>query len=632
VQSLSSHHIVASIVRQETERVRVIINARYAISAFCLLQRNYCKKLSRSREPADAMSVTELGGAVSIDRQKKSWRKVLGAETKSMLKRTIAVLAAGAAICALLAVADGPAVARGGGGHGGGGHGGGGFHGGGFHGGGMHMGGFHGGGMRMGGMHGFHGGGMHAFHGGGMHGRMAGRSFGHGGLGGLAHGRFAHGGMTHGNMAHGQVAHGIGHNGALGEHGNAGRMGENRGMNGLHGFAGHNGFGGNRMTGRAFAHNQFAARNFRGMRGFNRNGFNRNAFGNGQGWNSWGGQFWGAGWNNWGGGWGGWAGPVFWPFLYGDMFSYALWPGDYYDPFWAYGPSFILGSIFAPGPYFGADYGYGPDYYGYEGSPDVYYGSGGTPNLTRADRTALARTDAAASQSCSGLAPGVNDLPIARIRQKVHPSAEQTTLLDQLNAASVKAADVVRASCPHSIPLTPIARLDAAEKRIDAMIEAVQTVRTPLEKFYDSLSDEQKEQFNLIGSGEGQATASAANSGPAALCGQEAQDATNVPVQRIEQVVHPNAQQEQAFGDLKNAAASAAQELQSSCPTAMPQTPVARLDAAAARLKAIVSAMNIVRPKLEGFYASLSDEQKARFNTMGPPQSAAQQEQPNKTQ
>ena len=101
--------------------------------------------------------------------------------------------------------------------------------------------------------------------------------------------------------------------------------------------------------------------------------------------------------------------------------------------------------------------------------------------------------------------------------------------------------------------------------------------------------------------------------------------ATNVPVQRIEEVVQPNAQQQQAFDDLKKAAAEAADQLKASCPSAMPLTPVARLDAAAARLKAIVDAMNIVRPKLESFYASLSDEQKARFNTMGPPQSAALQ-------
>jgi hypothetical protein len=34
----------------------------------------------------------------------------------------------------------------------------------------------------------------------------------------------------------------------------------------------------------------------------------------------------------------------------------------------------------------------------------------------------------------------------------------------------------------------------------------------------------------------------------------------------------------------------------------------------------MIQAVNIVRPALESFYASLSDEQKARFNVMGQPQ------------
>ena len=61
----------------------------------------------------------------------------------------------------------------------------------------------------------------------------------------------------------------------------------------------------------------------------------------------------------------------------------------------------------------------------------------------------------------------------------------------------------------------------------------------------------------------------------------------------------------------------------------MPQTPVARLDAVKARLSAMVDALKTIRPKLEDFYALLNDEQKARFNTIGPPpQAASAQPQP----
>jgi LTXXQ motif family protein len=36
------------------------------------------------------------------------------------------------------------------------------------------------------------------------------------------------------------------------------------------------------------------------------------------------------------------------------------------------------------------------------------------------------------------------------------------------------------------------------EKRLDATLDAVKTVRPPLAKFYDSLSDEQKARFNSL--------------------------------------------------------------------------------------------------------------------------------------
>jgi len=147
----------------------------------------------------------------------------------------------------------------------------------------------------------------------------------------------------------------------------------------------------------------------------------------------------------------------------------------------------------------------------------------------------------------------------------------------------------------------------------------------PSQIFYDSLSDEQKQRFNMIGSAGSEGWAP--SGGPQALCSSESAGATNVPVERIEQVVRPNAQQQESFDALKKAAADAAQALQASCPSAIPLTPVARLDAAAARLKAIVAAINTVRPQLATFYASLSDEQKARFNAMGPPpRSAAAQD------
>ena len=424
--------------------------------------------------------------------------------------------------------------------------------------------------------------------------------------------------------------------------GNTGRIGHNalathNQLNGARNQFAHNQLGHNQ-----FAHNQFAAQNFHGLNNFNHTGFNRNAFGNHANWNHWGGRFWGAGWNNWGWGWGGWAGPVFWPFLLGDALSFIFWPYAYYDPFWWYGPPFIFASIFAPGPYFGLDYGYGPDYYGYgygsgpdysgyAGSPNIYYDSsrgGGYSTAARgryaarteqADREALAETNTAALESCTGLAPGVTNLPIDQIRQAVHPTADQEAALDDLSAASSQASDIIKSSCPSSVPLTPIGRLDAAEQRLDATIKAIQIVRSPLERFYQALSDEQRQRFNAMnGSSEG--TPSAGNM--AAACSQQGGSVIDLPVQRIEQVVQPTAQQQSAFDGLKKSAQKAGDQLQSSCPTAVPKSPVARVDTVETRLTAMADAIKSVRPDLQNFYASLSDEQKAKFNTMGPPPNA----------
>jgi hypothetical protein len=399
--------------------------------------------------------------------------------------------------------------------------------------------------------------------------------------------------------------------------------------------SGRNQFAHNQLTHNQFAHHQFVAQNFHGLNNFNRTGFNRNAFGNNANWNHWGGRFWGAGWNNWGWGWGGWAGPVFWPFVLGDALSFIFWPYAYYDPFWWYGPPFIWASIFAPGPYFGLDYGYGPDYYGYGYGPDyygnvpnVYYGRGYSSrgsgpqvaNTNQADREALAETNTEALQSCTGLAPGVTNLPIEQIKQTVHPTADQQAALDDLSAASSQASDVIKSSCPSSVPLTPIGRLDAAEQRLQATIKAIQVVRSPLERFYQALSDEQRQRFNAMnGSSEG--TPSAANM--TAACSQQGGSFIDLPVQRIEQVVQPTAQQLSAFDNLKKAAQKAGDQLQASCPTAVPKSPVARVDTVETRLTAMTDAIKSVRPDLSNFYASLSDEQKAKFNTMGPPPKAA---------
>jgi hypothetical protein len=68
---------------------------------------------------------------------------------------------------------------------------------------------------------------------------------------------------------------------------------------------------------------------------------------------------------------------------------------------------------------------------------------------------------------------------------------------------------------------------------------------------------------------------------------------------------------------LRDATGKAVSVLQAACPEETPLTPPGRLEAMEMRLKAMIEAADTERPMLDDFYASLFNEQKARFNRIG---------------
>ena len=152
-----------------------------------------------------------------------------------------------------------------------------------------------------------------------------------------------------------------------------------------------------------------------------------------------------------------------------------------------------------------------------------------------------------------------------------------------------------------------------AEKRVDAMMQAVQALRAPLDTFYNSLTEEQKRRLDSLANRGGH---NKAGETITQLCSDSAARFTNLPSEQIQQTVQPKEQQMPAFEALKAASSKAANILNGTCPSETPSTPGDRLDAMAKRLNATAQALNTVRPALQDFYASLDDEQKARFNTM----------------
>ena len=74
--------------------------------------------------------------------------------------------------------------------------------------------------------------------------------------------------------------------------------------------------------------------------------------------------------------------------------------------------------------------------------------------------------------------------------------------------------------------------------------------------------------------------------------------------------------QQTALDELKDTSVRAAQRLKTECPAYQTLTPTGRVEAMEKRLDATLGTVKTVGPALAKFYNSLSDEQKARFNSL----------------
>jgi LTXXQ motif family protein len=151
-------------------------------------------------------------------------------------------------------------------------------------------------------------------------------------------------------------------------------------------------------------------------------------------------------------------------------------------------------------------------------------------------------------------------------------------------------------------------------RRISATLEAVRIVRPALEKFYNSLTDEQQARFNALGPNIGECSQRQPQQEANAqsdTCGEPKSSLTHLPIERIETVIRPAGTQKEALDRLRGATEKAIQGLQAACPDNVPLTPVGRLEAMEKRLEAMMQAANLVQPALDEFYATLSSEQKA---------------------
>ena len=315
-----------------------------------------------------------------------------------------------------------------------------------------------------------------------------------------------------------------------------------------------------------------------------------------------------------------WLGPVFWPYAYSDIFDYTFFPAAYDDGYFAYAYDDFIDTVFwGPESPYVEDYAYA----------DVPMGPGGISRETTGSRPPRDRapvSEQTVRALCGDPDKGITAWPFADIEKAVQPTPEQRALLDEMKRAAAQAADAFKATCGGTYSMTPPGRLQAMMNRVSATLEAVRIVKPPLEQFYNSLSDEQKARFNEVGPDVAKNAKPGGDRAPANqeeanaqanACREPKPGLTNLPIERIEAVVKPAGAQKDALDRLAAATDKAVDTLQAACPDDVPQTPPGRLDAMEKRLDAMLQAAKTVQQPLADFYAKLSSEQKARFNTLG---------------
>ena len=78
---------------------------------------------------------------------------------------------------------------------------------------------------------------------------------------------------------------------------------------------------------------------------------------------------------------------------------------------------------------------------------------------------------------CGPRSAGFAEWRLDRLERVVKPTDAQRAKFDEFKAASNKAAETMRATCAADVSATMAGRMEATEKRLEAMLQAVKSVR-----------------------------------------------------------------------------------------------------------------------------------------------------------
>ena len=296
---------------------------------------------------------------------------------------------------------------------------------------------------------------------------------------------------------------------------------------------------------------------------------------------------------------------AFWPDAAADLADYVLLPSGN-SRFWTHGYDSIVEAAFAAS-----------DAAGQRGArarpPAPRLSDAGAPN------TPLASADPCGPTSASA------DAFIEKIDRAVEPNASQRDALEDLRGALARAIERMATSCPAAMPASLAQRLNAIQDRIWAMHDALLTIRLPFERFYDALSEEQRQRLRgeapqpanvAANATEGRSRAAAegrsraAAEGRGEMCLEPSAGLTDWMMRTIERAA-PGEQQRAGVETMRMRSAEMARLVAASCPNDPRPDAMSRVAAATDRLQVMLFTVMNVSPMLQQFYDSLDDKQKA---------------------
>lgn len=223
-----------------------------------------------------------------------------------------------------------------------------------------------------------------------------------------------------------------------------------------------------------------------------------------------------------------------------------------------------------------------------------------------------------AADSCNQSLDG-NTWPAARVEQLMQLQDAQHHALDKLQAGVNESAKSVGGDCRVSGASTAPDRLKTLIQTLWNVRDGGIAIHAPLIDFLGTLNDTQKSSFASQQPKDNRvASAGSANNNGAnrqyQACAAPNVEAAERMIKEIEQRVRPNQEQVASLEYLHKTSSEMAKLLMTSCAQAVPNDPLARLDAADDKLTSVNYAATTVQVAFEDFYGKLDKGQKARLD------------------